>query len=361
MFNSHRTVGLDISEYTLKACLLVKKHDGVYIDNALTVPVPEGWIRGGRIIKQNELAKLVHEILCKAQGGKMSNRLINTVLPDTETFVKLIEVPQEDKRGEITEAIYKELIHHIPYEIEEVYIDWQIVGVGKNRGSLLVLAGACPKGVVDQYIRLFHASDFIIQSLEIEALPITRSIFKAGDKQEEAVTAHTIVLDLGCARSGIIFWKEEKGRDARRNIIEFSVSVPLSGVMINKIIGEQLNFTKDKAEELKKKCGLRDDALCQGVVKTLLQPLLQDFISRLRQAMDFHSAHFGDGGIDKIVLCGGVANLHGLPIYLQEILGIPVALSDPLVNIKNKNILTKMEALSYCTAIGLGLKDFYML
>src|SRR3989338_3705823 len=287
MFNSHRALSLDISEYTLKSCLLVKKRDGVYIDNALTLPIPPGWIKGGRIIKQNELAKLVHEILCKVQGGKMRIRLINTVLPDTETFVKLIEVPQENHRGEIAAAIYKELIHHIPYEIEEVHIDWEIVGVGKNRGSSLVLVGVCPKGVVDQYISLFHASDFIIQSLEIEALPIIRSIFTVGDKKEEAANTHTIVLDLGCARSSIIFWKEEGGGTARKKIIEFSVSTALSGMKINEIIAEQLNFTNDQAEELKIKCGLKDDAVCQGVVKTILQSLFQDFISRLRQTIDF--------------------------------------------------------------------------
>ena len=291
----------------------------------------------------------------------MRIRLINTVLPDTETFVKLIEVPQENHRGEIAAAIYKELIHHIPYEIEEVHIDWQIVGVGKNRGSSLVLVGVCPKGVVDQYISLFHASDFIIQSLEIEALPIIRSIFKGGDKKEEAVNTHTIALDLGCARSSIIFWKEEKEADTRKNTIEFSVSVPLSGVMINKIIAQTLDFTDDQAEALKKKCGLSDDAPCKGVVKTILQPLFQDFISRVRQAMNFHSAHFGDGGIDKVLLCGGVANLRGFDVYLQEALGIQTALADPLFNIKNKQMLSIQEALTYCTAIGLGLKNFYTL
>jgi type IV pilus assembly protein PilM len=291
----------------------------------------------------------------------MRNRIINTVLPDTETFVKLIEVPQQDKRTGVGDAVFNELVHHIPYEIDEVYIDWQIVGVGKNRGSLLALVGACPKEVVDQYIAFFHASDFVVQSLEIEAIPILRSIFKIGDNKESAVNRHTIVIDLGCCRSSIIFWKDENNSAVQRNTIEFSVSVPLSGVMINKAIAEALDFTNDQAEALKKKCGLSDDATCQGVVKTLLHPHFQELASRVRQAIDFHNTHFGDGESDKILLCGGVANLRNLDIYMQEIFDIPVFLADPLINIKNKQMISKQDALTYCTAIGLGLKDFYAL
>ena len=60
------------------------------------------------------------------------------------------------------------------------------------------------------------------------------------------------------------------------------------------------------------------------------------------------------------MLCGGGANLRDLDNYLKEKIGMNVETANPLRNIKNKEIISRAEALSYCTVIGLGLKDFYL-
>lgn len=357
LFFSSSSINLDISDYSLKACKLSKRGRDIYLDRIKQVKVPNGHIKNGRIIKQKEVAGLISQLLRRVQGKGRKNNFVNTVLPDHDTFVKLVEVEKAKSEDQFVENIYKEVAHHIPYGIDEVYLDWQKIITDSPKTLEQVLMGVCPKNIVDEYTKVLHLAGYIVKSFEIEALPITRSVFDLRKLNKESLSNRNImVIDLGAARSSLIFWREQS---LNLDIVEFSVSLPISGTQINRLIEQKLKLSIEQADKFKVKCGLNRSGSCKGVLLTLLQPLLHDLVKRLKHSIYFHNSYFEGASVNQIILCGGGANLIGLDKYLEEQIGLPVEIADALINLKNNDAVPQAESVAYCTVIGLGLKDFF--
>ncbi len=360
MLNHLSTINLDISEFSLKATRLYARGGDIYLGSAKRFSVPKGAIAKGRIQNKETVAASIKEILEKVQDKlHHKERLVNLVLPDTATFVKLIEVESSESNtnSQIAEVINKELGYHIPYSLDDVYLDWQIIE--KHKGHIEVLAGVCPREIVEEYSSIIHLAGFVPKTLEIECLPITRAIFPIHQKKSKNLAnKNIIVVDLGEERSSIIFYREKmySGFDS----IEFSVSIPFSGKDIDALIQEKLHLSPVQATTVKFRLGIEEHEQYNDMLKKALEPLLNGLIGRLRESIEFHETHFHGAVINSIVLCGGGANLRGLCEYITNALGIAARQADPLINIKNKKYITAPEALGFCTAIGLGLKDFYI-
>lgn len=357
MFYNTTTINLDISDFYLKAARLSGKTHDVFLNKARRLPVPLGAIQKGRITDRETVSGLIRRIITDIGGGRGSRKFVNAVLPDTATFVKLIDVESNPNLSQFIKNVEDEIAHHIPYNIPDVYLDWQTVGPKKTECER-VLVGVCPKEVVDEYIDAIERAGFVPKTLEIESLPIVRSIFpmKKG-RQKNLSNRNLVVLDIGAARSSIIFYEERPYNEG--DTIEFAVSLPLSGHNIDKAIEETLKLSPEQALKFKVMCGLFLNEPCNGVLLKVIEPLLQELITRLHQTIDFHTTHFAGTILNSMVLTGGGANLKGLREYIEQYVNIPVELGDPRVNLKNKNILTQAEALSYCSVIGLGLAEFY--
>ena len=125
------------------------------------------------------------------------------------------------------------------------------------------------------------------------------------------------------------------------------------------LIMQKLQFDATQAEQLKRICGLRADETCKGMLVRLLHPILKELVHRIQQANDFHNTHFQGAVIDEILLCGGGALLKNLDAFIAAETQLPVRYAQPLLNIHNQDVLSKEEALSFCTAIGLALGDFF--
>lgn len=352
----HSAIGLDISDLSLKACRLSKRRGSVYLDSFKTAPVPDGYIEKGRILEKEKVAESIREVLKEVQGGRLKKTLINTVLPETATFVKLIKDLKTDSDGKsLEECIKAEIACHIPYDVKDVYLNWQEIGAvaGSKR---FFLVGVCPKDIVKEYIEVLHLIGCVPNCLEIEALPIARSIFNLNKKNILNLASRNIIIfDLGAARSSMIFWREQGY--ANVDILEFTVSLPLSGREINKTIEQKYKLNFVQAEQFKIQYGL---TWKHGLLQTLIEPLLKQFYARIYQAIDFHKSYLEGASINKILLCGGGANLKGLPAMISKEFKLPVEMADPLINIKNKKAMPRANAMSYATAIGLALRDFYL-
>ena len=356
-FKTNSTIGLDISDLSLKACRLSKRRGGIYLDSFKTAPVPDNYIEKGRILEKEKVAELIKRVLKEVQGGRLKKTLINTVLPETSTFVKLIKDLKTDSDGKsLEERIKAEIACHIPYDIKDIYLDWQEIEEDAAASKKFFLVGVCPRDIVKEYIEVLHSIGCVPNCLEIEALPIVRSIFDLNKKDvRNLASRNIIVFDLGAARSSMIFWREQGY--ANMDILEFTVSLPLSGREINKTIEQKYKLNSAQAEQFKIQYGL---TWKHGILQTLIEPLLKQFYAKISQAIDFHKSYLEGATLNKILLCGGGANLKGLQAMISKEFKLPVEMADPLINIKNKKAMPRADAMSYATAIGLALRDFYL-
>jgi type IV pilus assembly protein PilM len=150
--------------------------------------------------------------------------------------------------------------------------------------------------------------------------------------------------------------------------VRFACSIPISADQLTLAIANELSIKYNEAEDLKIKQGLLEEGKGKRNLFEITKPILQDLASQIKKYMNFYHDHVyheyfpSDGKLEKIVLCGGGANLKGLADFLSKELGVKVELADPFVNIflpktNEKYRSLNKKSLSFAAALGLALRN----
>ena len=331
--------GLDFSDYILRLINIEKNQ----IVTSGEILVPSGLIKNGMIEKPDKVAQLIKKMLQTVKGKKVKTKYVNACLPEQKTFIKVIALPPHQKI-DFESVLAEEITKHIPYNIEEIYIDWQPVAPPEENK---ILVGVAPKDIVNNYQKVITLADLIPLVLEIEAASITRCLIKKIEKERYA----QIILDIGFNRTSLIVYDNQT--------VQFSISIPISGDSITKTIAKTLDLTYQEAEKAKIICGF-DEKKCDRALFRLLKPVMIGLINKINEAISFYQNHFSGGQeIKKIVLCGGGANFKNFDQIITAETGLAVEKANILINLSHEppvSILPKNKYLSYISAIGLALR-----
>lgn len=295
--------GLDLSDLSLKIIHLETKGGNLTLASFNRQEIPQGIIEDGEIKKEKELSKIIKKAIKQVKGEPLKTKYVICSLPETEAFVRVIQVA---KNHNIKEAVYKKAKNHIPLPLDQIYLDWQIIRPAKNHlDHYDILIGAMRKNLVDQYVKMLKKTGLKIRALEIESVATSRALIK-NDFSPRPI----LIVDLGGQRTSFIIFS---GRTLR-----FTASVP--------------------------KCSFKD------------------VYRKIREYIYFYHGHAShehgaNGVITKILLVGGGAKAKKLPSYLEMKLNLPIDLGNPWINIPlKKPRISRDKSLRYATAIGLALR-----
>jgi type IV pilus assembly protein PilM len=382
-------IGLDISDLSLKLIQLAKqrkktfcKADYIKIQALGKTGLKPGLIENGDIINIDQVAGEIKKLIEKVKFGKVNCDDVVACLPETKTFIKLIEI--DSGPNDIVNVIENEIEKHVPMMLNDIYYDWQIIE--ENERVKKVLIGAAHRKTVNEYTELLHKSGLSISALEIEPIAISRSLLleESGDYKGDYKENYAII-DIGASRTNMIFYS--------RNTILFTIKIPISGEKITEEIADSLIIEKDQAEKVKIICGL-DKKKVNGIIYKVLSDTIKELGLKIKEAIDFYENHFSRGSIKKIYLSGGGSNIKGMDTIINEATGIKTLKGDSLVNIhgnkeeilkilsetyninldfnkisKSKNkrnsdnkkmSITQNSSSSFATAIGLALRGVYL-
>lgn len=348
MFFQPQTVhiGLDIGDRSLKAIQLKKTLNGhLEISAVGNIHVPEGVFDEGSIKQPEKLSGLFKELFAKPVYGKFITNNVVACLPETKTFIMMIEIPPMSE-VERPQAIKWEAEHHIPVPIDDTYWDWQAMSLTDSNAHTPILLGVAPKDITHSYTDALANAKLAPVALEIEAVAIIRSLISNNLVNNPAAT---MIVDIGGTRTSLMVF--DKGS------IQFSVSLPVSGRKITETIAKTLNISETEAEQAKKLCGF-DKNKCSGAITSILQPIVDELIARVRESQVFYRDHFPNGSkIGQVILCGGGANFKKISDIFAEALQLPVTIGDPTVNLDKSALhIPNEEIVGYTTAIGLALR-----
>lgn len=349
--------GLDISDLSIKLIFFKRKNlqaktTSFKLAAFGQISVPEGCFDKGEIKDFEKVAYFIKKLCKNPDYGKIESPYLISVLPETKSFIKLIEIPFAEN-GNISEAIKEEIKKDIPVAIEETYLDWQIISrrslkqrFDQNEDKIKIIVGISPKNIVDDYTLLLKKSGLKPLALEIESVAIARSLFALKETSNYPPVA---ILDLGATRSSVIIFDE--------GAIQLTSATAVSGQEISKNLALNLKISFSKAEKFKTICGLNNKK-CQKIIDEILRPSIEILAKNAQEVIDFYQEQ-SNKKIGEILLCGGGANLKGLESFLSQKLKIKTKKGNPLINIPFKTPFSPSESLSYTTAIGLALRGIF--
>jgi len=367
-------MGLDVSDSSLKLIQLNKIRDKIRVQAIGRADLREGLFHKGEVINKAEVVKAIKELVNKPLYGEVSTTEVVACLPETSTFIKLIEV--EKSPNNLENIIEAEIEKHVPLAVDDIYYDWEIVK--KLRDKLQILIGVAPRKLVDNYTSILNDAGLSVVALEVEPVAICRSMLaEENQKYKGTYENNSIIIDLGAVRTSLTVYS--------KNTILFTVSIPISGEEITREIAKALEIDLAQAEKAKIVCGF-DESKAQGVVKNILTNVINDLTQKIKNAIDFYETHFSDRGpINHITLCGGGANIKNLYSIVNQATGIETSVGNALTNVdedkesfyrmmgksvrseseKNNKSKTKIYNISpdvnstFTTAIGLALRGLF--
>ncbi len=345
--------GLDIGDLSIKLLQLrmhrpLRGHPYYTIQESRSVSLPPGLIVNGEIQQPEIIRKKILFLTGKEGSYKpLHTPWVVADLPEPKTFLKLITIdtPTSDL---LTEDVIYQAKKHLPFEIEETYLDWQTIpSADTAAGQSQVLIAAVPKVTADSYTYLLEAAGLTPIALEVEAFSIARAMITSSkDYTGEART----ILDLGATRSSLIIYDHSS--------VQFSTSINFSSELLTTAISQALKITHDEAEKLKIETGAFTSPKHPkylSVVDTLISMLVVE----VQRALDFYKNHFTvTNPITHITLCGGLARFKNLDTILTHKLKITAARGNVWKNLSDRTVSEqeKDSGLLLPTAIGLALR-----
>lgn len=348
------TFGLDISEFSLKIIKLKKMGKSLTLSCFGETNLKPGIIEEGEVKNEKALAKSVKKAIANAKGEPLKTKYVIADLPEEKAFFDVIKMPKMTPK-ELKKAVYFEAENYVPLPINEVYLDFQIIHpLCDHLDHLDVLIAALPKKTVDPYVNALKIAGLTPCAMEIESQAITQCLIK-----NNTAPKPVLLIDIGLTRTSFIIFSG--------HTLRFTSSIPFSSQTFNKAICKTLKVRLIEAENLRIQHGIKDK---RGKVFEVLIPCLTDLVEQIKKCVTYYQSHakhqhlpHNTKGVAKIKLCGGVANLLGLPEFLEQELKIPVARGNPWINIPtpdNKQVLKlpPKESLRYVSALGLALHSY---
>jgi type IV pilus assembly protein PilM len=351
-----KAFGLDISDLSLKIVQLESSRDGFRLASFAEMKLEKGIVMEGEIKEEDELIAAIKKVLQKAQGKKIQTKYVVASLPEQKAFLQIVEFPTMRKE-DVLRAVRFQAENYIPYPIDSVYLDYAIIPPFHNHiDHVDILLASLPKDIVDSYVGVFEKSGLFPVALEIESLSLSRALI-----EKEVSPVPVLIVDLGAIITNVNVFSGHS--------LRLTTSISVSANRFSDAVAKSLHVQKGKAEELKKLHGLGDEENAIGKkVHEALLPAADQLVEQIEKYMEYHESHIPhqhlgqqQKKIKKIILCGGGANMRGLPSFLTKKLKTEVIVGNPWVNIlssRSREIpaLSFQDSLRYTTALGLALR-----
>jgi type IV pilus assembly protein PilM len=336
-------LGLCVSESSIKLAQLEKGKNKFSIKAYSSAPVPKGLIIGDQISDIKTFNYLLRKAMEKPQMGRFSTNYAVLSLPESKSFVRVIQIPLMSE-AEAENAVPYEAENFIPMPIDQVYLDWQKLDETGDKMNILIIAS--PKDFVDKYLSAIDQAKIITASLEVESQSCLRALIPKGFKET------ALIVNMNASKSNLIM--VEKGN------LQFTSTIPIAGNTFTESIATSLGISSAKAEEIKKKVGISNTPDYPNV-KTALLPVLNNLSAEIKNILKFYGEHSQEP-VSRIILAGGSAKLKNFAEFLKpqmaEYGNMAVELGNPLINLSPdpKIQINGVEILGFTIAIGLALR-----
>jgi type IV pilus assembly protein PilM len=313
-------VGVDIGSSAVKAVELKvggKGGDEYQLLNIGLEPLPPEAIVDGAIMDSGAVIDAVQNLF---QDNRIKTTDCATGVSGNAVIVKKISLPQMSEE-ELAESIHWEAEQYIPFDIQDVSLDYEVVEGGGAGGNMDVLLVAVKKDKISEYTSAITQAgrNPTIVDVDVFALQNCYEINYVPDPGRVVA-----LLNIGASIMNINVVKD--------GFSVFNRDIAVGGNQYTDAIQKDLNLSFEQAEALKR--GEQVDGASPESLHPILQAVSENISTEIQRTFDFFRATSQEDRVDQIYLSGGTANVNGLRDLLAERLDAPVELLNPFLNVR---------------------------
>ena len=332
-------VGLDIGSSAVKAVELKPAGKGFKVASFGSEAVPPDSIVDGAIIDGGVVAEAIRRLFT---SGGIKTREVAASLSGNAVIVKKITLPIMSET-ELAESIYWEAEQYIPFDIQDVNLDYQILdkGTDSGKGTMDVLLVAAKKEKIADYTGVIAQAGRSAVVVDVDAFALQNAYgIEAG-----AVVA---LLNAGASATNINILNGEQS--------VFTRDISIGGNAYTEALQKELNLPFDLADQLKR--GQSVDGVTFEDARPVLRAVTENVMLEIQKTFDFFKTTASSDRIDRIMLSGGASRAEGFTEMLSERFDAPVEGLDPFkrVTFDSKKFQVQSAAdIAPTAAVAVGL------
>ena len=359
-------LGVDIGQHAIKTILLETHPEGAAVLHAARIPTPPGAVQGGKVLQRREVAACLRQLIRQAGYPVHTASL---AIPTEQVLVRWIDLPRMDSAS-LHAATRFEARKYIPYPIDkaEVVIVPMEQADNGEEGRMRALLSAAPKEVVGSRAETLEMAGLEVATAEIEPIALLRAIHSQSGQNGALWRGQPLAcVHLGEESSGMFV--------VRDTSLRFVHAISWGSSRLTQALAGALGGTTEEIEAIKEsESASLDEAGIFSYVdaagKRRQTDVLVAELDRLRREiqrlLNYYRSLFPErsyeGILNRIVLCGGTANLNGFDRYFGNALQIEVRARNPFQSLASRLSPESFQTIkgqngSFVVAIGLALGE----
>lgn len=301
--------------------------------------------------RENVLRKAITEL--SAERGFRAKKT-NVCAPGFHTFSKFVKLPPVDT-SKVTQIIQYEAQQNVPFPLEEVVWDYQILGTTPS-GELEVLLVAIKSDVVEGLFRTAEATGLRLELVDVSPAALTNA-FRYNYSDVEGCS---MLLDIGAKTSNLLFF--EKGK-------VYSRGINIGANSITQEFAAESKMRFAEAEKIKIAEGFvslggayeEPDNPHQAAISKIARQVMTRLHIQVNQTIQFYRGQQGGAAPQRLYLAGGASIMPYTAQFFAEKLNVQVEYFNPFRNIQLDPAINLEElaqvAHSFGEIVGLGLRN----
>ena len=310
-------VGLDIGSHAIKACQLKRSGKGYSIVTLGSTVLPEGAVEDGSLNEPEVVGKAIADLF---NNLKIRNRKVGISISGYSVIVKKVNLTVMDEKR-LEEHILAEAEQYIPFDINDVYLDFQDLKTNTKEGERTdVMLVAAKKEIVDDYLDMLRGIRLTPVVVDVDGFALENS-YEYNYQTRDNVG----LVDIGASKMNI-------------NLISQGISVVARDIIVgSRQLTEQivnvLDVNTEEAEAIK--LGFLPIEEKRKAVEGIFTSVCTQWVLEIKKAIDLYHSNHPDHPLNRLILSGGGAKVTGLLEFLSKETELPVTLFNPFARIES--------------------------
>lgn len=341
-------VGLDISSSVVKLLELSRQNGGYRVESYAVENLPPGAVVDNNIADVEAVGNAIKKAIMKT-GAKAKEGTV--AVSGASVITKTISMPSSLSDREMEAQIEMEADQYVPYPLEEVNLDFEVLGQSeKNPEMLDVLLAACRAEHVDDRVAALNIGGLECKIVDVEAYALERACQELAVHWPNAGEGLTVALaDIGAANTTLTVLHDRKTIYTRE--------LNFGGNQLTEEIQQRYGMTPEEATMAR-----RHGQLPESYGPEVLEPFKEVVSQQVNRAIQFFLSATPYDSIDLVVLAGGIASIPGLDDLIEQRLGVDTLLANPFndmsLSTKVNEQALNSDAPAIMIASGLALRGF---